>query len=59
MDCIADKILHPSQPQEDAPAAGGGNPRTITIITRQAATLYDLVRLVAYLADSSEEAQCH
>lgn len=24
MDCIADKILHPSRPQEDAPAAGGG-----------------------------------
>ena len=39
MDCIADKILHPSRPQEDAPAAGGGGPRVITITTRQAATL--------------------
>ena len=39
MDCMADKILHPSRPQEDAPAAGGGGPRVITITTRQAATL--------------------
>ncbi|VEI18177.1 Uncharacterised protein [Actinomyces viscosus] len=37
IDCMRNLMRYPSQPQE--PADGGGGPRTITVTTRQAATL--------------------